>query len=215
MCHQSSQCIFHEKVNTGQIFATFEKMKAVNDLVCRRLRTIRRMRGLSASELANLAGIPRSSYISMENGDYRISLDRLAEVLWALKLDISDVWPIDDAINALGQRFGPSFRLQRFRLSEIVRLSDAAGGVLFRRLDKRVEPLMAINLDDIRLEHLAVDVILGKTNRSPHWFKRSSEGFDLLLFLEHPASLPGDLRALISRYLLLWQEAFAVPNSNP
>ena len=48
---------------------------SVNDLVRDRIRRLRTSRGIGVTELAAKAGIPVSSYASLERGAYRLTLE--------------------------------------------------------------------------------------------------------------------------------------------
>ncbi|WP_127128989.1 helix-turn-helix domain-containing protein [Pseudoflavitalea rhizosphaerae] len=62
------------------------------------LRLARYRRGLSASQVADRAGISRSTLQLIESGESNMSLVSLVSILHALKLDIVDFFRGDDPL---------------------------------------------------------------------------------------------------------------------
>lgn len=60
-----------------------------------RLRRLRKERGLTQAELARQIGIQQSDLSRMEQGEYRVSLDRLFRILGVFDLELADFF--DDA----------------------------------------------------------------------------------------------------------------------
>ena len=56
----------------------------------RRLRELRKERGLTQAELARQIGIQQSDLSRMEKGEYRVSLDNLFKILGVFDLDLAD-----------------------------------------------------------------------------------------------------------------------------
>ena len=56
----------------------------------RRLRRLRKQRGLTQTELARQIGIQQSDLSRMESGEYRVSLDNLFKILSALGVAVTD-----------------------------------------------------------------------------------------------------------------------------
>jgi transcriptional regulator with XRE-family HTH domain len=59
-------------------------------VVGRRLRRLRRERGLTQAELARQIGIQQSDLSRMEQGEYRVSLDNLFKILGVFDLDLAE-----------------------------------------------------------------------------------------------------------------------------
>ena len=65
----------------------------INRHVGSRLREIRERKGMLVEEAARRAGIPAGSYTCLENGWYRVNLDNLFRMLFAVGGRIDQVWP--------------------------------------------------------------------------------------------------------------------------
>ena len=65
----------------------------INQYVVMRIAQIRRSRGLSRKKVAELTGIPHSSYTCLEGGWYKTNLDNLWKILGVLEANIQEVWP--------------------------------------------------------------------------------------------------------------------------
>ena len=75
---------------------------SVNDFVRSNIRRIRKSKGKSMRYVASRVGIPYSSYASLETGVYNIKLDHLFRILQVLKVEIDDVWPTSEEVEASG-----------------------------------------------------------------------------------------------------------------
>jgi len=73
------------------------EVQSVNDFIRQRLRRLRLSKNVGVREIAELAGMPTSSYASMEDGAYRLNLESLFRGLAALNVDITAVWPSEFA----------------------------------------------------------------------------------------------------------------------
>ncbi len=93
------------------------------DYIRWRLKAIRRKRALTAAYIASSAGMPRSTYSSIENGVSRPSVGSLHKVHSVLKIDISSVWPVFYKGSREGLIALTADNLFRFR--EIVLLTEA------------------------------------------------------------------------------------------
>jgi transcriptional regulator with XRE-family HTH domain len=67
---------------------------AVNNYVARRLRELRTERGKTCQEVGRRIGISAASYSGLENGWYRISLDKLFAILKVLGVGVQEIWPL-------------------------------------------------------------------------------------------------------------------------
>lgn len=65
----------------------------VNDYVRARIRELRIAQQLRVEDVARRGGIPQGSYSCLETGRYRINLDTLYKILFALGAGIAEVWP--------------------------------------------------------------------------------------------------------------------------
>jgi len=129
----------------------------VNDFVRQRLRRLRLSKNVGVREMADRAGIPTSSYASMEAGAYRLNLESLFRVLGALEVDITAVWPSE----ASGTRAEDSEQLylrqlQEFRLGEVIRRSQAEAATLFEVRGRTCRIVMDQNLSDFLLDRCLV-----------------------------------------------------------
>ncbi len=107
--------------------------ESVNDFIRQRLRRLRLSKNVGLRKLADRAGIPSSSYASMEAGAYRLNLESLFRVLGALEADITAVWPSEASrARAEDSELLYQRQLQEFRLGEVIRLSQAEGGACSR-----------------------------------------------------------------------------------
>jgi hypothetical protein len=90
----------------------------------------------------------------MEGGYYNISLDNLFRILGVMGADIGEVWPAEttaaDETNPIQLR-----RIQEFRISEIINLSEAEGAALFSVQGDRSTVLLQQNLSDFLLDRPA------------------------------------------------------------
>lgn len=59
-----------------------------------RLRSLRKERDLTQSELARQTGIPQPDLSRMEKGEYRVSLDRLFKILAVLGMTVTEFFAV-------------------------------------------------------------------------------------------------------------------------
>jgi transcriptional regulator with XRE-family HTH domain len=69
-----------------------------------RLRRLRKERGLTQAELARQIGIQQSDLSRMEQGEYRVSLDRLFRILGVFDLELADFFDGAPAAKEAGQQ---------------------------------------------------------------------------------------------------------------
>lgn len=55
--------------------------------ICQRIRTIRELRGINQSDIAEALGVTQSSYAKMEKGQTKISLNRFIQIVDFLESD--------------------------------------------------------------------------------------------------------------------------------
>ena len=70
----------------------------VNGYVADRIAEIRRSRRMTVEDAAKKAGLPPGSYACLENGWYRINLDTLFRMLFAVGAKLEQVWPESDEV---------------------------------------------------------------------------------------------------------------------
>ena len=104
---------------------------SVNNFVRHKIRRMRKSKKLKIREIATLASMPYSSYAPMESGFYNINLDHLFRILGALEVDIREVWPAETLASEFDDCELYLQKIQQFRLSEIISLSEAEGAALF------------------------------------------------------------------------------------
>ena len=151
--------------------------KIVNEVIRRKLRRIRKKKGLGLTEVSSRAGMPVSSYACLEAGHYGISLENLSRILAALETNIEEVWP--------NQRFGPkeearvahSYETQMFRLHEIVSLSGAQGGVLLTTGENCCRVLLRQALPESQIGEILRSLEGRRQPAEGLWF-RSQKGKD-------------------------------------
>ncbi len=183
--------------------------QSVNDFVRQRLRRLRLMRNVGLRELAERAGIPTSSYASMEAGAYRLNLESLFRVLGVLEADISAVWPTESS----GTRAEDSEllylrRLQEFRLGEVIRLSGAEGGSLFEVRGRSCRIVMYQNLSDFLLDRCLVRLENGHPPSEGLWWQQNYLDATYHFFLK-AEGCPGYVEKLVQHYLVNWCALFS------
>jgi len=180
----------------------------INELVRLRIREIRKSRKVKIREIATQAGMPYSSYASMECGFYNINLDNLFRILGALDIDIREVWPVETAVTLAAEDRLYLERIQQFRLSEIISLSGSEGAALFVVNGERCKLLLHQGLSDFLLDRLIF--YLEDELPYPHglWCKKTSQGKDFYFFMKGE-SCPEFLSKLIQKYLSIWVEVYS------
>lgn len=180
------------------------KKSAINELVRRKIREIRISRNFAVKEVATRAGLPISSYASMENGDYKINLDNLFSILGVLEADITDVWPAEAVgVQATGTNLY-LMRMQEFRLNEVISLAGAEGGALFcLRRNRKCSVLLSQHLSDFLLDRLILYLESGEKYQDGLWWEKSHQGIRLILFLKGQ-SCPQFVEKLVDHYMVNW-----------
>ena len=183
--------------------------QALNTFLRNQIRRIRQERRLTVTEVARLAGIPVSSYSSLETGAYNFTLSTLQKVVVALNVDIAEIWPpfwnTEAAISL--DHLKEIDGINWFRMREIYLRSGAESLCLLLDHGRTVELLGWINLsdDDRRLlnkSFLLKSVELEKNGWTLHSIPANSRRLALCL---KNAVVPPYLAELIRQYLVLWQ----------
>ena len=64
-----------------------------------KINQIRRARNLSQNVLGQIVGLSRTSIVNIERGKHRVQTHTLVEIANALKIDLSDMLPVEITIN--------------------------------------------------------------------------------------------------------------------
>ncbi len=178
----------------------------INQLIRRRIRSIRQSKKISVRKAALLCDIPESSYSCMENGFYRISLLNLNKMLGGLGVAIEDVWPRQqqkpqrEEARDQGE-VDPSY----FRFQEVHLLSKSACSALLQGTGN-LDLIYSIHLDGPRRNQLTEAFRSSGARGGWEFFSRQSEGRRVCLCLLEP-KLPDHVKRLIGIYLDLWLAA--------
>ena len=179
----------------------------INELVRRKIRELRKVKEMKIREIATRAGMPYSSYASMESGFYNIKLDNLFLILGALDVDIREVWPPETVASQVAEAKLYLQRIQQFRLGEIIFLSEAEGAALFVVKGQKCRILLYQGLSDFLLDRLIFYLEDGLSYQHGIWFRKNSSGKTFHFFLKGE-SCPDFLAKLIGKYLALWVEIY-------
>lgn len=179
----------------------------VNDHIRRRLRRLRRERGLTTVEFARRLGLPRTSYVSLETGAYQIKLDYLHRALAILDADIRDVWPSPLQPEDVPASPSEMLRVQKFRLDEILEISQARGGLVLSKEGQSVKIHLTRNVSDTLIDRIIYYLEDDHLFRPGLWFGRQRNGIHFLLYLR-AEEIPERLRILVRHYLLVWASYF-------
>lgn len=175
------------------------KYPPITEEVAKRIRRFRLEKNLQLSFVARQSEMPVSTYASIENGTCGIKIDRLHSILVALDADIVDVWP------ALAEN--RSLRAHRRRLRDLIWLSGADGGVVFRRQDTQVSVLIAEDLSIFSLDRLRFHLQRGDLYPSGIWFGQRRRASSTYLYLK-AKHCPAPVERLVGLYLDRWFEFF-------
>jgi len=181
--------------------------RTINDFVRQRLRELRTRKNIGIREISSGTGIPSSSYCCMEGGYYNISLDNLFRILGVMGAEISEVWPSETTVaedsNPVQLR-----RIQEFRVSEIINLTQSEGAALFSVQGQRSKVLLQQNLSDFLLDRLCLYIEDGRDYNEGLWFRKELGSTSFIFFLKG-RSCPDYLRKLIGQYLVIWSNLFS------
>jgi transcriptional regulator with XRE-family HTH domain len=171
----------------------------IERFVGRRIKQERERRELRQRDVAAKAGIPRSTYASIENGEYGATISRLADLLKALDLDIEDVWPATAGEGTLCLD-----RSGAFRFREVILLSGASAGVLVLSRGKKCEVLHSLKSSEKEIGELCRSIAArGPIPLAWRLVAKRLAGCSLQLCLKD--AKPRDwVSGLIDHYLTLW-----------
>lgn len=180
----------------------------INQFVCNKIREARLKRKIGLRDFAQRAGIPASSYASIESGAYRIHLDNLFRILGVLDIDIADVWPIEAVgADAAGDDWLYWKRLQEFRMNEVISLSESEGGAFFGLSKRKCIVLMYQNINDFLRDRL----VFYLENNQPYdqglWWTKKVGNITFRFFLKS-SSCPDFVSKLVSHYMINWSALF-------
>jgi len=179
------------------------KKRLINEYVRKKLQKLRQEKRLSAAEVAHRLGVPRTSYVSMETGAYNLKLDHVYRILAVLDADIMDVWPQPGERTELEVSRSHHLAIQRFRLNEVLSLSNSEGGVLLARYGSKVSVVMSSGLSDYFVDRLAYYLQDGELYKPGGWFRLNGGVSGYYLYLR-PETVPKHVHAVIEHYLTIW-----------
>ena len=180
----------------------------INELVRLRIREIRRTKKIKVREIAAQLGMPYSSYASMEGGFYNINLDNLFRIMGVLDIDIREIWPAESAIPEVAEDRLYLQRIQRFRLGEIISLSEAEGGALFSVKDQKCHLLVHQGVSDFLLDRLIFYLEDALPYPEGQWFHKARKGEEFHFFLKSEGC-PEYPSKLIQKYMVIWTEVYS------
>ncbi len=181
---------------------------AINEHVRQRLRELRISKRIGFREMSEGTGIPSSSYCCMESGYYKINLDSLHRILGVLGASIQDVWPADLPMTEVAISPVHLRRIQDFRLSELISLSEAEGAALFAISGGKSKVLMYQNLSDFLLDRLCLYLEDGRTHEHGLTLARKRGKTNFVLFLKTELC-PNYVGKLAEKYLVIWSNLFS------
>ena len=168
--------------------------ESANTFVRQRIKTLRRSKGMTQSQLGQLAGIPASTIGSLEGGFYRLNVDLLHRIVGALGVDIGTVWPRSERS---GEEPTGFFRLRELHLltaaeASCVLVSDCSTNA------SRGRVLYSIGSGEI-------PEIQSDQQQHGAWiiFLRHGRAKKIALCLKN-AAIDDWMELLIERYLPLW-----------
>lgn len=180
---------------------------SINDLVRSRIRRLRTARGIGVTELAARAGLPVSSYASLESGAYRFTLDNLFRILGALDVGIEDVWPVESEGIRVTDETLYLKRVQEFRLGEIVSLSGAEGCALLAEREGHCSIVTSLHLSDVFTDRLILHLEQGQRLGGGQWYESKYRDISFHFFLK-TAGCPEFVEAMIETYMINWSAVF-------
>ncbi len=180
---------------------------AINEHVRQRLRELRISKRIGFREMSEGTGIPSSSYCCMESGYYKINLDSLHRILGVLGASIQDVWPTDLPATEVDTSPVHLRRIQDFRLSELISLSQAEGAALFAIAGGKSKVLMYQNLSDFLLDRLCLYLEDGRSHEHGLTLARKRGKTNYVLFLKTELC-PSYVGKLAEKYLVIWSNLF-------
>ena len=191
-----------------------------NTHVRKQIRKLRILKGWTQRELAHAAGISASSLGCLETGFYRLNLDTLQKIIYALGVTIEDVWPACGGNGRLeGQRpqHEAANQIHFFRLAEVHSLTGADASALFAcnlRLGSAPEhgeepappelrALYTIRLEETERWWLCRQLLQGTVATPWVAYIHRENDWALFLCLKNPAVEPW-IEKLIRCYLSDW-----------
>ena len=181
--------------------------RSVNNAIRRKLRQIRKRKGLGLAEISSRAGMPLSSYACMEAGHYAISLENLSRILSALEVDIGTVWPHPSEAIEQSTRKSHSVQVQRLRLEEVLSLSGAQAGALVALEGDQGRLLLEQGLEEEEATRIVDSLARRVTLSEGICFGAGDAGNQFVVFLR-TKNCPDFVRQLIRHYLIIWMRVF-------
>lgn len=181
--------------------------ESINDVVRRKIRELRKAKAIKVRDIAARTGMPYSSYASMESGFYKINLDNLFVILGALDADIREVWPAETLAGEAANDSLYVQRIQQFRLSEIIALSEAEGGALFALKNGKCRVLLHQGISDYLLDRLLLYLEDDISFREGRWYRKKQDQTTFFFFLKQE-KCPDYVEKLLKKYLAIWAEIY-------
>lgn len=163
----------------------------------RRIREMRLRKGLDGKALALAAGLPPSTYSSIETGKQRLTVDTLHRILVALNAEIVEVWP------ARGAQTDASFTwLNALRFREMWLHSGAQAACLLFQRGRALEVLASINVSKEDLDRLRPEQA-DSLDREWRWLRHSIGSSAVYLGLKDAQTIEV-VEPLARLYLQIW-----------
>ncbi len=123
-------------------------IETANSFVRGRIKSLRRQKGMTQSQLGRAANIPASTIGSLEGGFYRMNVDLLHRIVTALGVDITSVWP--------GNNHSSEKTMSFFRLRELHLLTAAEASCLVLNgiTEGQLPPRVLFSIGDVDLTEL-------------------------------------------------------------
>lgn len=181
----------------------------INDFLRQRIREIRITKKLAQKQVAERAGLPKSSYSSIETGAYRLTIATLYKILLAIGADISDIWPPiwEGSYTVSDVTTLPEVnRLNWFRLREIFVHSAAASVCLIFQKGNLTEFLSWVNVTQDERKLLLEAILYERKAEGWEIITKKEGHFSIHLCLREPI-IEDFLEKLAHVYLSLWLAA--------
>jgi transcriptional regulator with XRE-family HTH domain len=111
-------------------------------LVGDRIRTLRKDRNLTQSELAASIGIQQSDLCRMENGEYKVSLETLFKILTIFQINIAEFFH-EEAPPSISEK-DVDF-LREFQKLDVESQREVWDFIRFKRMDEDASPDLGIS----------------------------------------------------------------------
>jgi transcriptional regulator with XRE-family HTH domain len=173
----------------------------INDHLRVKIRQLRRAKSVSSRDAAARAGIPPSSFSSIETGRYKITVDNLQRILIALEADIVDVWPPS---MLLGWRERALRAFCELSLTQFLNLSRAASATLSLVADHSESVIWSYRLAALHDQSaLVTEEHVCSPNRC-RVISASYPPMTLQLSMHGMATMPNEVNGVLGALLSAW-----------